>query len=231
MLTPLFAVTPLVLAPLAALAMLFPALFAGPVRALRRWWVFFNVCTVSTALYTARFTFQGVNRRLAQSDAWWASPLAFWLALALVAAGGAVWMWQRQRALNPAAPRPGVGERVVLGLVSLIGLALVGYNLWDGGPRPDPLLLIWTVPLAGWGYASYVHWHSRRQGAANAIVPTQGIMLMTLSVVYILIGVATVQGWGDGGVRTSETDEVQAGFTAPQEPHRLQRESPPNPTL
>jgi hypothetical protein len=32
---------------------------------------------------------------------------------------------QRQRALNPAAPRPGVGERVVLGLVSLIGLALV----------------------------------------------------------------------------------------------------------
>jgi hypothetical protein len=196
--------------------MLFPALFAGPVRALRRWWVFFNVCTVSTALYTARFTFQGVNRRLAQSDAWWASPLAFWLALALVAAGGAVWMWQRQRALNPAAPRPGVGERVVLGLVSLIGLALVGYNLWDGGPRPDPLLLIWTVPLAGWGYASYVHWHSRRQGAANAIVPTQGIMLMTLSVVYILIGVATVQGWGDGGVRNSETEELQAGIRAYQ---------------
>jgi len=123
---------------------------------------------------------------------------------------------QRQRALNPAAPRPGVGERVVLGLVSLIGLALVGYNLWDGGPRPDPLLLIWTVPLAGWGYASYVHWHSRRQGAANAIVPTQGIMLMTLSVVYILIGVATVQGWGDGGVRNSETEELQAGIRAYQ---------------
>src|SRR5262245_49233167 len=78
--TALFAVTPVVVLPLAALALLFPALFAGPLRALRRWWVFFNVCTVSTALYTARFTFLGVKRRLSQSDAWWASPLAFWLA-------------------------------------------------------------------------------------------------------------------------------------------------------
>src|SRR5262249_29129984 len=105
MATPLFAVTPLVVAPLAVLAMLFPVLFAGPLRALRRWWVVFNVCSVSAALYTTRFTFQGVKRRLAESDAWWASPVAFWLALALVAAAGAMWVWWRHRAAGPAAPK------------------------------------------------------------------------------------------------------------------------------
>jgi hypothetical protein len=200
---PLFAVTPLVLGPLAVLAMLFPALFAGPLRALRRWWVFFNVCTVTSALYIARFTFLGVKRRLSQSDAWWASPLAFWLVLALVAAAGALWVWQRHRAASPAAPRPGGGEQVVLGLVSLIGLGLVGYSLWGGGPRPFPVLLIWTVPLVGWGYSLYLHRHSRRQPAANPLFPTQGVMLITLALVYSLYGVATVYSRGDGDVLNS----------------------------
>jgi hypothetical protein len=140
--------------------------------------------------------------------------LVFWLALALIAAGGTVWVWRRQRVVDPTAPRPGVGEEVVLGLVSLIGLALVGYNLWDGGPLPYPVLLIWTVPPVGWAYARYLHGRSRRQGAANPVIPTQGIMLLTLSVVYILIGAATVVGLGDGGVRNPETDDVQVGITA-----------------
>ena len=208
MITALFAVTPVVVAPLAVLAMLFPALFASPLRAFRRWWVFFNVCTVSTALYTARFTFAGVKRRLAQSDAWWASPLAFWLGLALVAAGGAVWVWRRQRAVNPAAPKPGVGEEVVLGLVSLIGLALVGYNLWDGGPLPSPVLLICTVPLVGWGYASYLHWRSPRHPEAKPMIPTQGVMLITLALAYVFIAVATLHGLGNEAMLTADLDEV-----------------------
>ena len=208
MITPFVAVTPVVVAPLAVLAMIFPAVFSGPLRALRPWWVFFNVCTVSTALYAARFTFLGVKRRLSQSDTWWASPLAFWLALALIAAAAAVWVWRRQRAANPATPRPGVREQVVLGLVSLIGLALVGYNLWDGGPLPSPVLLICTVPLVGWGYASYLHWRSSRHPEAKPMIPTQGLMLITLALAYVFIAVATLHGLGNEAMLTADLNEV-----------------------
>ena len=201
MAAPLFAVTPLVVAPLAVLAMLFPALFAGPLRALRRWWVVFNVCSVSAALYTARFTFQGVERRLAESDAWWASQVAFWLALALVAAAGAVWVWWRQRAASPPAPKPGIGQPIVLGLVSLIGLGLVGYSLWNSGPRLQPALLIGTVPLVGWGYACYLHRNARRPSGTIPLLPTQAVMLITLALAYVLIAVAAVHGAGDGTPR------------------------------
>src|SRR6516162_11626934 len=172
MMTSLLAVIPAVVAPLALLAMLLPVLFAGPLRVLQRWWVFFNVCTVSAALYVARFTFLGVRRRLAQSDAWWASPLAFWFALALVAGAGATWVWRRWRAGSPTAPDPGVGEQMVLGLVSLTGLGLVGYSLWDQGLRLYPVQAICTVPLVGWGYAVYLHRHVRQRSATKPLLPT-----------------------------------------------------------
>ena len=64
------AIIPVVVVPLSALAMLFTALLAWLLTALRRWWVLLNVAVLCLALYVLRFTFEGLNRRLAETDAW-----------------------------------------------------------------------------------------------------------------------------------------------------------------
>src|SRR5262249_34819791 len=92
---PPLAVTPVVVAPLALLALLFPALFAGPLAVLKRWWVVLNVASVSRALYVARFTFAGFRRSLEETGAWWAKPPAFWLLRGALAAAGSTWaLWR-----------------------------------------------------------------------------------------------------------------------------------------
>src|SRR5262245_4832263 len=81
-----FAVTPQVLAPLAVLGLLFPALVVGLFALLRRWWLVLNVGIVNSALYTACVIFAGVPRR-----SWWARGPYLWGAMALLCPGAARW--------------------------------------------------------------------------------------------------------------------------------------------
>jgi outer membrane protein assembly factor BamB len=195
--TPFFAVTPLVLAPLALLALLLPALLAGPLSVVRRWWVLLNVAIVGTALLTARFMFGGVRRRLDYNPAWWASPLAFWLALSLLAAAGAVWVWRRQRRAKPAdrlaALTVRLSDELVLGLLSLIGLGVVAYCLWDGRPLLHPSLVIWTAAWVGTLYPLYLRRAARRVPATPPALTTQGVVLLTVAVACAAYGATTLR--------------------------------------
>jgi hypothetical protein len=181
------AVTPFVLMPLTVLALLFPALLARPLAAVRRWWVFLNVCTVGTALYVARFTFPGLQRMLEEQPTWWANPAAFWGTLALVAAGGALWVWRRARARGdgPDSWKPRLSEQIAVGLVSLIGLGVVVYDGYNAESIAQPSVVVWGVAWAGSVYMAYLQRITRRPA-----LPAQGFMLMALAFACAAYGAA-----------------------------------------
>jgi hypothetical protein len=167
---PPLAVTPVVVAPLALLALLFPALFAGPLAALRRWWAVLNVASVCTALYVARFTFAGFKRTLEGTGAWWADPAAFWLLLAACSALGAAWTFWRAPGPGATGVRgPARLDTVVLCLLSLAGLGLVVYRLFAGEGLVCPALVACTAAWAGAAYLLGVGRPARPRPPAQAV--------------------------------------------------------------
>jgi hypothetical protein len=167
---PPLAVTPVVVAPLALLALLFPALFVGPLAVLKRWWVVLNVASVCTALYVVRFTFVGFRKVIDESGAWWARPWVFWLVLSALAAGGSVWAFRRAPWLGEIADRgPTLLEKIVLCLLGLVGLGLVGYRLVAGDPLVCPALVACAPIWIGTFYLLWGTRPSRRRPPAQAI--------------------------------------------------------------
>jgi outer membrane protein assembly factor BamB len=171
---PPFAVIPtfVLVGPLALLASIFG--FGGLALLLRRWLVLLSVaCTLST-LYLAHAWFRGSLK-----DSWWGSQTALWVAAAVVTLLGAAWSWRRYRAAVRAGRgetlQPRRGERFVLGLLSMTGLAVVCWTLAQGVLLVSPwreLLPVWVV--AWTGSLCLVRW---RQGNPR---PTEGIMLGAL---------------------------------------------------
>jgi hypothetical protein len=182
----MFAIIPVVVVPLALLAILLTALLSWLLAAVRRWWAPLNVACACAALYVARFTFEGVCRRCAEADAWWASPVAFWMALSAVAGCGAAWVWFRAEAADRhAAPKPGGGEKVVLSLLSLACLAVAVYRLWGRPALLDPSLVVGAAAWAGTLYAL------RPLRRVPARLTAQGVTLVALAVAcaaYGLVG-------------------------------------------
>ena len=177
------AVIPVVIVPLSLLAMLFTALLAWPLAVLRRWWVVLNVAILCLALYVVRFTFEGVCRRLAETDAWWASPVAFWVVLSLIATAGAVWIRYRKGVAGRyAATRAGTGEKFVPALLSASCVGVVGYRLWGGYPDWPPLLV---VSVTIWAGALSVILTPRL--ASERLMP-QEVMLWTLALTCAAFG-------------------------------------------
>ena len=184
------AVIPVVVVPLSALAMLFTALLAWPLAALRRWWMLFNVAILCLALYVLRFTFEGVCRRLAETDSWWATPAAFWAGLSPVAAAGAVWVWHRRAMTGAyATTGSGAGEKLVLVLLGVACLGVVGYCLASGYPDWDPLLVV-SVPV--WVGTLYTLLTPR---LSSARLMPQEVMLWTLALACPLYGAASRLTW------------------------------------
>jgi hypothetical protein len=174
----MFAVIPVVVVPLALLAMFFTALLSWPLAAVRRWWAPLNVACTCAALYVARFTFEGVCRRCAEMDAWWASPMVCWMVLSAVAGCGAAWVWYRAE----AALKPGEGEKVVLSLLSLVCLVVAIYRLWGRPALLDPSLVVCATAWAGTLYALFP---PRR---APARLTAQGLTLLALAVACAACG-------------------------------------------
>jgi hypothetical protein len=165
------------MAPLALLAILFPALFAGPLAVLRRWWVVLNVASVCTALYVARFTFAGFRRTLDDAGAWWAKPWAFWLLLGALAAAGSAWAFWRAPWLGETGVRgPARLEKAVLCLLSLAGLGLLTYRHITGDRLVCPALVACT---ATWVGTAYLLWGTR---ATRPRPPAQAVTLLSLAV-------------------------------------------------
>jgi hypothetical protein len=204
---PPVAVVPFVLVPLSAMAMLLTALLAVPVAAVRRWWVVFNVAVVCLALYVARFTFEGVCRRLDATGAWWASPAAFWAAPSLVAAAGAAWVWRRPG----GAAQPGKSDRVALSILALACLGLLAFGCWSGGTLLHPL---WVPCGAVWAAALYA---LVRPPRAPAGLTPPGVLLVALAVACAAFAAAL---WlaSYGGAATPLGLKLETVWTLPYVP-------------
>jgi hypothetical protein len=150
----LFGVIPVVVLPLAMLAMLLTALFAVPLAIVRRWWMVLNVAVAGIALYVVRFTFEGFCKQLDATDAWWARPSAFWAAVCVIAAAGAMWVrWRRAKAARPTAAHLPLGDRLVLLFASLVCLAAMAYCILDARAFMQPMLVVSMAVWVGTVYA------------------------------------------------------------------------------
>lgn len=179
--SPPFAVIPtvFVMGPLALLAALFPAVFGGLALFMKRWMALLSVAFTNSTLFTLHLWLGGYAR-----GAWWGSATALWVAMTVVTVLGALWSAYRYRTLfadsRDEAPRP--GERLVLGIFSLIGVAVVvaGGLSWSplewraGHLLASPwkeMLVYWVGAWAGALYILYLRWApgaTRREGDAAA---------------------------------------------------------------
>jgi outer membrane protein assembly factor BamB len=271
---PPFAVIPTVVlgAPLALLALLFPAVLGGLILVLRRWAAALTVLSANSTLFVAQTWFAP---RLLLS--WWGTPLALWLAMTVVTLLGVLWAWRRHVAgldairhalpegslsgngtggetLSPAAegrgqersplvtmahaqasagaalaasppslvppgpsslaPRPSLGEVLVLGASSLISLGAMAYWLPHSVARLDlwgKMLLmfssgLWVAAL----HAACVRWLAGRHGSPRPALPGEGVMLWGMVVACA----------GLGATMTSETAGA-AGGEEPGAPYRV----------
>jgi outer membrane protein assembly factor BamB len=90
---PLFGVIPTLGlgAPLAILAILFPAVFGGVLVLFRQWLAFITVFGVNSTLLLLYLWLGGALR-----GSWWGTEPGLWLAMTLVAFFGTAWAWRRQ---------------------------------------------------------------------------------------------------------------------------------------
>jgi outer membrane protein assembly factor BamB len=139
----LFAVIPtFVLAgPLALLALVFPAFFAGLALLLRRWVVLLTVLSVNSSLLIAHAWYGGHAE-----GAWWGTPQALWAVMATAALAGAIVSFvnaRRRTAAAPAAPSALPVEAIVL--AGLAAGFVVAATI--SGPRSAPEL-VWMFEAA-----------------------------------------------------------------------------------
>ncbi len=150
---PVFAVVPAVLigGPLALLAMLFPSVFGG----WKRWLTLLSVACTNSTLYSLQFLF---GPELAHTI--WGSSFTLWIAMTLVTLAGLVWAFQRHyvRVMEGEAPfTPSRIELLVLGVVSLVGLGIIGVvrfkhqSLLSEDWKP-----VLPYCIAAWGATAYV---------------------------------------------------------------------------
>jgi hypothetical protein len=153
-----FGVIPVVVLPLAVFAMLVTTLLAVPFAVVRRWWVVFNVAISAITLYVVRFTFEGFCKRLDTMDTWWARPSAFWAAVCVAAAAGAIWVRCRMRSASrtDSIQQP-LCDRLVLSSISLVCLAVAAYCFWDARQFLPPFLVVCLAVWAGTLYALVPH--------------------------------------------------------------------------
>jgi outer membrane protein assembly factor BamB len=181
-------VAPLVMGPLAMLAMLFPTAFGG----WKRWLVLISTAATNSTLYGLHWWF---------SDdlvgTWWGTSLALWTAMGIVNVAGLAWAWQRHLALVQAgeAPAcPGKAELIVLGVVALLGVGvLVTFHQLQQNlltPAWLPLVAFCVAVWLGCLYALYARLRRPRMMPA---VGTEAVVLTGLLLASLVLG-TTLQG-------------------------------------
>ncbi len=172
--------------PLALLAALFPAVFGGLMLVLRRWMILLSVASLDSTVFFLHSWFQNSIRGF-----WWGTPLGLWSILTAVALAGAVCSWLRYRRSPPKARatalRPQRIEQVVLGAISLVGLAVVVVCLGRGllwQPPWKELLVLWGVAWVG---AVYLVYRRLRAGRGPAW-PAEVVMLWATAIACAAFG-------------------------------------------
>lgn len=143
---PLFAVIPTLGlgAPIAILAMLFPALFGGVLVLFRQWIAFITVLSVNSTLLLVVMWFGQPFR-----GSWWGSEAALWFVMTMVSLGGTLWAWRRQMrsVFLPAgfAEAPRRTENVVLLVTSVACMATTLVSFFV--VRPSLYDVSWNLML------------------------------------------------------------------------------------
>jgi outer membrane protein assembly factor BamB len=194
---PAFGVIPAVLigGPLALLAMLFPSVFGG----WKRWLTLLCVAGTNTTLYTLQFLFAP---RLSQTM--WGSANALWTAMTLITLAGLVLAFQRhyRRVMEGEAVfTPSILELIVLGIVSLLGVGIVGYARLN---HQSLLSIEWkpVLPncLSAWGttlYVLYARLVPRRLPALATEVVMLTVMAFATTILMATEGMGARFGGGD----------------------------------
>jgi outer membrane protein assembly factor BamB len=127
---PVFGVAPtfLLIGPLALLATLFPTVFGGLALIMKRWMVALSACCTLSTIYFLHAWFFG------RLEGTWFGPVSvLWLTMGVFSALCAVWSARRYRKAIEAGDTetftPRRWDRIVLGLLSVIGLAIAALGI------------------------------------------------------------------------------------------------------
>jgi outer membrane protein assembly factor BamB len=187
--------TVLVGGPLAMLAMLFPAVFAG----WKRWLVLLSTAATSSTLLMLKWWFLD---RLPNS--WWATDLALWMAMTTVTVLGIGWAWGRHlgRIQQGEAPaQPGRAELIVLLVIAMLatsGLGVAHFIVhlkleWrEWWPAITFLAALWV------GFLYVLYARLLRGPSPRPAVATEAIVLSALALIYTLV-VPSLQPHGLAG--------------------------------
>jgi outer membrane protein assembly factor BamB len=203
---PLFAVIPtfVIIGPIAVLAALFPAVFGGLALLMRRWLVLLTIASLDSTVFFLHAWFRGQL-----GDSGWGSQTALWSTMTIITLAGLVWSWRRNRLAALANPEavlqaPQRSERILLGAVSITGLAVVLICLARGNLLAPPwkeLLVIWCVAWVGSLYTLYLGQRLKRSATARQAPAGEAVMLSTLALACGAWSFATLPRQTDGTVR------------------------------
>jgi hypothetical protein len=204
--SPSYAVIPTVLVggPLAMLAMLFPAVFAG----WKRWLVLLSTAATNSTLFMIQWWFLD-----SLTDVGLGNSLVLWTATTLVAVLGMAWAWSRhlvcvQEGEAPALPaRAELIVLLVMALLAMAGFCIVRYLL-KYQLEPEKWWPAFTFLGALWVGILYVLWIRLVRGPRlRPALATEAIILTALVLLHTLVapslqprGVAGGREGGESGV-------------------------------
>jgi outer membrane protein assembly factor BamB len=192
---PLFAVMPTAVigAPLALLAMIFPAVLASMKDVMRRWKALLVVVSLTSTLLAVYLPF--FNRI---QDRWWGNVRVFWLVVSAVTLIGALWAWRRHlvtirsdenTGLPPQAEKWALGVLGLLGLLGAVGMWFL-YTPFEVGTE-DPAWRYLALACAGFWvggfYVALLHFTSRQRPASRPVMPTEGVVLWAMVCACVLL--------------------------------------------
>jgi outer membrane protein assembly factor BamB len=200
-------VAPFVAGPLALLAMLFPAVFAG----WERWLALLVSGCTSLTLLTVYYLFEAQL-----TGCWFASPVAVWAQVTLIHLVGLAWAWSRhqQRVTTGQAPLlPRQAEVIALLGLTVLGLVLVGAVQAGYLQGQNLLQQAWwpvVVFVAGLALATGYAVALRLQGPQlTPATSCESVILLGVMGASVLIGPALVKT----RPAIADTEDVQLMWT------------------
>ncbi|MBI1916674.1 MAG: PQQ-binding-like beta-propeller repeat protein [Planctomycetes bacterium] len=192
---PLFAVMPTAVigAPLALLAMLFPAVMAGMKDVMRRWKVLLAVVSLTSTLLAVYLPFFTRIR-----DSWWGRVSTFWLVVTAITLVGAFWAWRRNLMTAPSEDTTGPprrGEKWALGVLGGLGLVAAvamwflhePFTLGTENPAWRYLALACAGFWVGGLYVVLLQLTAHRRAVGHPVLPTEGVILWTMVGACVLL--------------------------------------------
>jgi outer membrane protein assembly factor BamB len=190
---PLALFMPVFGAPLAVLAMLFPALFGGVILVFHSWKALISVASLNSTLL---ILYLCLGRTL--ENTWLAPPRNLWLVMVLITLAGTLWAWRRHLpAGTSSAGSPRRSEQVMLWLSAITFLGSFLFSASYGLNPEDPtwkLLLVLAVSFGVGILYTLARRCVTRPAVGQPALPTEGVILWAMAVTSICLGTTWPQG-------------------------------------